>query len=196
MSCEHSKDCSYYRTYRYKSSDRQSRLLVESYCEGTLHTLCRRLQCSIDYCREAPEDLAPNGYRVGTHKKMKADRTRKFERYKIKDGACMLQILDSGPPVPSGVLVSHIDSKARRSRRRCRRKPVLPSAPCVHKYTQPYTILPHTIQSLRMHPCTAVAESSTTPTQYCAMTAKHLSPAAPHTAAHPRPSPFTASLHT
>ena len=52
---------------------------------------------------------------------------------------------------------------------------------------------PHTIQSLRMHPCTAAAESSTTPTQYCAMTAKHLSPAAPHTAAHPRPSPRTAS---
>ena len=93
MSCEHSNDCSYYRTYRYKSSDRQSRLLVESYCEGTLHTLCRRLQCSIDFCREAPEDLAPNGYRVGTHKKMSTDKTRKFERYKIKNGACMLQML-------------------------------------------------------------------------------------------------------
>lgn len=53
---------------------------------------------------------------------------------------------------------------------------------------------PHTIQSLRMHPCTAVAESSTTPTQFvqdCAMTAKQPSPAAPHTAAHPRPSPCT-----
>ena len=57
---------------------------------------------------------------------------------------------------------------------------------------------PHTIQSLRMHP--AVAESSTTPTQYqpfasfCAMTAKQPSPAAPHTAAHPRPSPCTRIL--
>lgn len=93
MSCEHSNDCSYYRTYRYKSNDRQSRLLVESYCEGTLHTLCRRLQCSTDFCREAPEDLAPNGYLIGTHRKMKTDNTRKFERYNIKNGACMLQIL-------------------------------------------------------------------------------------------------------
>ena len=93
MSCEHSKDCSYYRTYRYKSSDRQSRLLVESYCEGNLHTLCRRLKCNTDFCREAPEDLAPNGYLVGTHKKMKTDSTRKSERYKINDGACMLQVL-------------------------------------------------------------------------------------------------------
>ena len=53
---------------------------------------------------------------------------------------------------------------------------------------------PHTIQSLCMHRCTAVAESSTTPTQYCAMTAKQPSPAAPHTAAHPRPSPCTRIL--
>jgi hypothetical protein len=54
---------------------------------------------------------------------------------------------------------------------------------------------PHTIQSLRMHPCTAVAESSTTPTQCCAMTAKQPSPAAPHTVAHSRPSPCT-RIHT
>ena len=32
------------------------------------------------------------------------------------------------------------------------------------------------------------------PTQYCAMTAKQPSPAAPHTAAHPRPSPCTRIL--
>ena len=97
--------------------------------------------------------------------------------------------------MPSEVLVSHIDSKARRSRRRCRRKPVLPSALCVHKYTQPYTVLPTRFdQTLRMQPCTAVAESSTTPTQYCAMTAKQPSPAATHTAAHPRPSPCTRIL--
>ena len=52
---------------------------------------------------------------------------------------------------------------------------------------------PHTIQSLRMHP--AVAESSTTLTQCCALTAEQPSPAAPHAAAHPRPSPCT-RIHT
>ena len=103
-----------------------------------------------------------------------------------------LQIFCSGPPVPSGVLVSHIDSK-----------PVSPSVSpktcsaectlCAQVHTAVYSP-PPTIQTLRMHPCTAAAESSTTPTQYCAMTAKQPSPAAPHTAAHPRPSPCTCIL--
>ena len=65
---------------------------------------------------------------------------------------------------------------------------------CAQVHTAVYSP-PHTIQTLRMHPCTAAAESSTTPTQYCAMTAKQPSPAAPHTAAHPRPSPCT-RIHT
>ena len=55
---------------------------------------------------------------------------------------CLSSILYSGPPVPSEVLALHIDNKARRSRRRCHRKPVLPSAPCVHKCTQLHIVLP------------------------------------------------------
>lgn len=93
MSCERSKDCVYYRTHPYKSSSRQSRFLVDNYCEGTLHPRCRRLQYKTEFCKEAPEDLAPNGYLVGTHTKLKTESTRKFERYKIKAGACMLQVL-------------------------------------------------------------------------------------------------------
>ena len=93
MSCEHSKDCVYYRTHLYKPIGRQTRLLVDSYCEGTLHPRCRRLQYKTEFCKEAPEDLAPNGYLVGTHKKLKTESTRKFERHKIKNGACMLQVL-------------------------------------------------------------------------------------------------------
>ena len=93
MSCERSKDCIYYRTHPYKTSSRQSRFLVDSYCEGTLHPRCRRLQYKTEFCKEAPEDLAPNGYLVGTHTKIKTESTRKFERFKIKDGACMLQVL-------------------------------------------------------------------------------------------------------
>ena len=45
--------------------------------------------------------------------------------------------------MPSGVLVSHIDNKARRSRRRCRRKPVLPSALCVHSTHSRIQSSPH-----------------------------------------------------
>ena len=65
----------------------------------------------------------------------------------------------------------------------------------MHKYTQPYTVLPTRFRASACIRCTAAAESSTTPTQYCAMTAKQPSPAAPHTAAHPRPSPCT-RIHT
>lgn len=95
MSCERSKDCVYYRTHLYKSSSRQSRFLVDSYCEGTLHPRCRRLQYRAEFCKEAPENLAPNGYLLGTHTKLKTESTRRFERYKIKDGSCMLQMLST-----------------------------------------------------------------------------------------------------
>jgi len=95
MCCKHSIDCVYYRTHQYKSSDKQFRLLVDSYCEGTLHPRCRRLRYKAEFCKEAPDELAPNGYLAGTHKKLKTDNTRKFERYKIKNGTCMIQVLDT-----------------------------------------------------------------------------------------------------
>ena len=50
---------------------------------------------------------------------------------------------------------------------------------------------PHTILNPCIHRCTPATESSTAPTQFCAMTAQPPCPAAPCTAAHPRPSPCT-----
>ena len=107
----------------------------------------------------------------------------------------VFEIFCSDPPVPSEVLVPHIDNKARRSRRRCRREPVLPSAPCVHKYAQLYTVLP---TRFKTSACTVAPLLPRAPpprhnTVPC-MTAKQPSPAAPHTAAHPRPSPCTRIL--
>ncbi len=104
MLCEHSKNCIYYRTYRYKPDSKQYRLLVESYCEGNLQPRCRRLQYEAEYCKEVPEELAPNGYLAGTHKKLKTDNTRKFERHRIKGGACMLQVLDTKKTFTAGVI--------------------------------------------------------------------------------------------
>ena len=103
---------------------------------------------------------------------------------------CLSSILCSGPPVPSEVLVPHIDNKARRSRRRCRRTCSAECTLCAQVHTTVRSPA-RTIQSLCTHLCTPDAESSTTPTQCCAMTAEQPSPAAPHTAAHPRPSPCT-----
>lgn len=104
MSCEHSKSCIYYRTHKYKSSGRQFRLLVDSYCEGTLQPRCKRLRYKAEFCKEAPDELAPNGYLVGTHKKLKTDNTRKFRRYKIKDGACILQVIDTKKTFTAGII--------------------------------------------------------------------------------------------
>jgi hypothetical protein len=79
-------------------------LLVDSYCEGTLHPRCRRLRHKAEFCKEAPDELAPNGYLVGTHIKLKTDNTRKFERYKIKSGTCLLQVLDTQKSFAAGIL--------------------------------------------------------------------------------------------
>ncbi len=93
MFCENSENCTYYRTYRYKPNFLQHRLIVENYCEGSLKSTCRRQQYEVEYCKRPPEELAPNGYLVGTNKKLKIKNTRKFERYKIKNCACLLQVL-------------------------------------------------------------------------------------------------------
>ena len=60
-----------------------------------MYPRCRRLQYKTEFCKEAPDELAPNGYLVGTHKKLKTDNTRKFERYKIENSTCMIQVLDT-----------------------------------------------------------------------------------------------------
>jgi len=107
---------------------------------------------------------------------------------------CRSSILCSGPPVPSEVLVLHIDNKARRSRRRCRRTCSAECTLCAQVHTIVHSPA-HTIQSLCIHYCTPDAESSATPTQCCASTVKQPSPAAPHIVAHSRPSPCT-RIHT
>jgi hypothetical protein len=95
MRCENSDNCIYYKNYRFKSNSNQFRALAESYCEGDLKPMCRRLRYKAEVCKEAPEDLAPNGYIVGPLKKLSKDKGRKFERYKIKNGTCLLQVLDT-----------------------------------------------------------------------------------------------------
>ena len=58
-------------------------------------------------------------------------------------------------PVPSEVLVPHIDNTARRFRRRCLREPVLPSTPvCTSAHTHTKSS-PHDFEALHtsLHPC-------------------------------------------
>jgi hypothetical protein len=91
MACENTERCSYFSLYGDKSCSRQHRLLVEGYCEGQLHSRCRRVKFEEVYLKEAPEELAPNGYLTGTHKKLRIENTRKHKRYNVKDGTCLLQ---------------------------------------------------------------------------------------------------------
>lgn len=95
MRCKHSDNCTYYKTNKYKASSKQHQLLIESYCEGELQPKCRRMQHEAEFNKKAPEGLAPNGYLVGTHKKLRVENTRKFKRHTVKDSLCLLQALDS-----------------------------------------------------------------------------------------------------
>ena len=95
MVCKNSEHCTYYSFYGDKPCSRQHLLLVESYCKGQLHSRCRRIQYEEEYCKEAPEELAPNGYLAGTHKKLRVENTRKHKRYNVKAGICLLQTYDS-----------------------------------------------------------------------------------------------------
>lgn len=95
MNCKYSDNCTYYKTNRYKSNSKQHQLLVESYCEGDLQPICRRVQYEAEFSKLASEELAPNGYLVGTHKKPRVENTRKFKRHTVNDGICLLQTLDT-----------------------------------------------------------------------------------------------------
>jgi len=95
MICKHSKTCSYFNTYSVTDS-KQHRLLVDSYCKGDLlKQMCRRQEYEAVYSKAAPENLAPNGYLVGTHKKIRIANTRKHERYKVNDCVCLLQVVNT-----------------------------------------------------------------------------------------------------
>lgn len=104
MVCKHSEHCTYYSLYGDEPCSKQHRLLVESYCEGQLQSRCRRVLYEEEYCKEAPEELAPNGYLTGTHKKLRIENTRKYKRYNVKNGSCLLQTPDSKKTFSAEVL--------------------------------------------------------------------------------------------
>ena len=95
MSCENSEHCSYYRTLRFKNNSGQHQFLSKRYCEGPLYQNCRRLQYEILYDKQPPDDLAPNGYLIGTNQKLCIENTRKYERHKVKNCVCLLQVVNT-----------------------------------------------------------------------------------------------------
>lgn len=95
MNCKNSENCSYYSTYS-ESDSKQHRLLIESYCKGDLlKQMCRRQEYESVYSKEAPESLAPNGYLIDKHKKIRIEDSREHKRHKVSNCVCLLQVVNT-----------------------------------------------------------------------------------------------------
>ncbi|PLX94930.1 MAG: hypothetical protein C0621_04775 [Desulfuromonas sp.] len=71
-------------------------MLLESYCHGgTLAPLCRRRTFLSFFKMEPPDDLAPNGYLVESHRKIRMENCREHTRHKVTDCICLLQVVDT-----------------------------------------------------------------------------------------------------
>ena len=69
MICERHETCAFFNTYKNNISTRQYELLLNTYCEGKLQAMCRRMKWRTEKNEEPPADLCPNGYLVGKSKK-------------------------------------------------------------------------------------------------------------------------------
>lgn len=70
MVCDYSADCEYYATHKKRTAKKQYQLLIESYCEGTLQAMCRRMKFREEKGTAPPAHLCPNGYSADNHKKV------------------------------------------------------------------------------------------------------------------------------
>lgn len=104
MICANSEGCHYYTTCRDKSGSKQYSFLIANYCEGSLQAKCRRIQYETEFHKVAPPELAPNGYRVGTHEKLKTDNTRRFKRFSIEKGTCLLEVPGTSTTLSAGII--------------------------------------------------------------------------------------------
>jgi hypothetical protein len=63
--CEHFKSCAFYQTHNKKQSESKlNQLLIETYCEGDLHEVCRRKGYEEEMGAAPLADLGPNGYSI------------------------------------------------------------------------------------------------------------------------------------
>ena len=104
VSCNHSKYCNYYRAHKIKTDCKKSSLLVESYCEGDLRDRCHRVLYREGLQKDPPDELSPNGYLIGSHKKIRAEDFRKHKRYKVKDSICLIQEIKSPKTFSAGIV--------------------------------------------------------------------------------------------
>jgi hypothetical protein len=69
--CEQSKSCAFYRTHNKNTfKSKLHHLLIETYCEGDFHEVCRRKGYEEQMGYAALSDLGPNGYSVETQQRI------------------------------------------------------------------------------------------------------------------------------
>lgn len=69
--CNRSKACAFNRTYNKNPNNNMlHQLLIETYCEGDLHDVCRRKGYEEDMGSTPLADLGPNGYNVDSNQRM------------------------------------------------------------------------------------------------------------------------------
>ena len=66
--CDHSKSCAYYRTHNTPpNTSKRHQLLIDTYCEGDLHEICRRKKYEEEMGDVPLAELSPNGYSAYGH---------------------------------------------------------------------------------------------------------------------------------
>lgn len=70
MRCYKIDSCAFFRFYQGRFGEKALKTLVESYCQGPLHPMCKRLKYLAVRGEEPPVDLCPDGYQAGTGKKL------------------------------------------------------------------------------------------------------------------------------
>ena len=69
--CDHYKSCAFYRTHNKKPNDSKlHQMLIDTYCEGDFHEVCRRKGYEEEMGSAPLADLGPNGYSVDSNKRI------------------------------------------------------------------------------------------------------------------------------
>jgi hypothetical protein len=69
--CDQYKSCAFYCTYNTPpNNSKRHQLLIDAYCEGDLHEVCRRKGYEEEMRSTPLADLGPNGYSVDSHQRI------------------------------------------------------------------------------------------------------------------------------
>ncbi len=69
--CDQYKSCAFYRTHKKTpKNNKLHQLLIDTYCEGDLHEVCRRKGYEEEMGSAPLADLGPNGYSVDSHQRI------------------------------------------------------------------------------------------------------------------------------